>query len=370
MAADTHLERLEAVKASGTSRRLRRTGSALVFVAIGAALGIGVVWALTVTGGIESPPPRAAGHFITATAKQGSIASTLRLSVTASWDPQPASRSQSTGVLTSVNATGVVSTEGTLLYTVDLRPVVLGFGDVPAFRPLQAGATGEDVTELQNFLHRRGFYLGTADGSMGSGTVAALRAWQRSEGLTPDGVEQPGDIVWVPQASFGYELDPAMMKGITLTIGANVLNALPSAPQFILPVSQDQSALIPTGTRVEFSFGQNKWEGYASAVIQDPKTSTLSIALVPKGQPTICGTNCASVPLNGQSTAVGTVFLTEPSEGIVIPTSAITTTSDDAYVTTVSGKRMRVIVTVSSSGQSIVTGIPAGTSVRVLQESH
>lgn len=43
------------------------------------------------------------------------------------------------------------------------------------------------ILELQVELHRRGFSCGSIDGTMGAQTIAALRAWQRSQGIRESG---------------------------------------------------------------------------------------------------------------------------------------------------------------------------------------
>lgn len=53
---------------------------------------------------------------------------------------------------------------------------------------LREGASGADVTLLQARLKERGFSPGSIDGTFGSGTEAAVIAFQRSQGLLPDGV--------------------------------------------------------------------------------------------------------------------------------------------------------------------------------------
>ena len=47
----------------------------------------------------------------------------------------------------------------------------------------------EESKRLQLLLTMRGFYAGDIDGDIGSGSRAAIRDFQRSAGLTPDGVE-------------------------------------------------------------------------------------------------------------------------------------------------------------------------------------
>ncbi|HSP77576.1 MAG TPA: peptidoglycan-binding protein [Myxococcaceae bacterium] len=56
---------------------------------------------------------------------------------------------------------------------------------------LREGARGEPVRALQNRLNALGFNAGGADGSFGPKTLAAVKAFQRAKGLTPDGVVGP-----------------------------------------------------------------------------------------------------------------------------------------------------------------------------------
>jgi len=56
---------------------------------------------------------------------------------------------------------------------------------------LQVGATGADVRALQQRLIEKGFSPGSVDGTFGPGTQAAVKAFQRSEGLLADGIAGP-----------------------------------------------------------------------------------------------------------------------------------------------------------------------------------
>lgn len=53
---------------------------------------------------------------------------------------------------------------------------------------LRAGSTGTQVKKLQQALKSRGLYTGKIDGVYGSGTTAAVKAFQKQKGLTRDGV--------------------------------------------------------------------------------------------------------------------------------------------------------------------------------------
>lgn len=51
----------------------------------------------------------------------------------------------------------------------------------------QQGSTGSVVTQIQQKLRSWGYYAGSVDGVYGSKTVAAVKYFQRSNGLTADG---------------------------------------------------------------------------------------------------------------------------------------------------------------------------------------
>ena len=56
---------------------------------------------------------------------------------------------------------------------------------------LREGASGPDVTALQRKLQERGFSPGQIDSEFGPATEAAVMAFQRSQGLLPDGIVGP-----------------------------------------------------------------------------------------------------------------------------------------------------------------------------------
>lgn len=55
----------------------------------------------------------------------------------------------------------------------------------------QRGSSGNGVTQVQTKLKNLGFYNGSIDGIYGSGTESAVKAFQRSRGLTADGKAGP-----------------------------------------------------------------------------------------------------------------------------------------------------------------------------------
>ncbi|MDD6049861.1 MAG: peptidoglycan-binding protein [Clostridiales bacterium] len=61
-------------------------------------------------------------------------------------------------------------------------------------RTLRYGMSGDDVAYTQQRLYSLGYFTGTRDGQFGSGTLSAVKAFQRKNGLTSDGVVGPATI--------------------------------------------------------------------------------------------------------------------------------------------------------------------------------
>ncbi len=59
-------------------------------------------------------------------------------------------------------------------------------------RTLRKGYTGDDVKSVQSRLQELGYYTGSLDGNYGSGTMAAVKAFQGRNGLKQDGIAGSG----------------------------------------------------------------------------------------------------------------------------------------------------------------------------------
>jgi peptidoglycan hydrolase-like protein with peptidoglycan-binding domain len=60
---------------------------------------------------------------------------------------------------------------------------------------LKQGASGEVVKQLQSALKDLGYDAGAVDGKFGAQTERAVKAFQKAQGITVDGVV--GDITWL-----------------------------------------------------------------------------------------------------------------------------------------------------------------------------
>ena len=68
---------------------------------------------------------------------------------------------------------------------------------------LRVGSSGEEVKTLQTKLKRWGYYTGSIDGVFGSGTKKAVIAFQKKNGLTPDGIVGPATLKALGMQSSG-----------------------------------------------------------------------------------------------------------------------------------------------------------------------
>ena len=111
------------------------------------------------------------------------------------------------GTLTSLPSAGQVIRQGQVLYTTDLTdPVVLLYGSVPDWRPLDEGVTGADVTQLNHDLVNLG-YADSADISalgwdyFSWETAYGVQRLQSAEGISsPTGSLAARSVVFEPEA--------------------------------------------------------------------------------------------------------------------------------------------------------------------------
>ena len=87
-----------------------------------------------------------------------------------------------------------------------------------SMRILRYGSSGEDVRQMQELLIKAGFSCGSsgADGEFGSGTKAAVEAFQAAHGLTVDGEYGPDTAAVLQNMSYTFSPE-IIQKGSTGT---------------------------------------------------------------------------------------------------------------------------------------------------------
>ncbi|HEX4186749.1 MAG TPA: peptidoglycan-binding domain-containing protein [Solirubrobacteraceae bacterium] len=108
------------------------------------------------------------------------------------------------GTFTWLPAVGAVIGRGGTLFRLNNEPVALMYGSLPAYRALKLGVSdGPDVRQLDINLVDLGFdpYGAIAENEhFGEATAAAVRRWQKAEGLAQTGEVELGRVVFAPGA--------------------------------------------------------------------------------------------------------------------------------------------------------------------------
>ncbi|WP_425955660.1 peptidoglycan-binding domain-containing protein [Xylanimonas sp. McL0601] len=295
------------------------------------------------------------------------------LPVTARWPAHPAGTGASEGTVTGISAKpGQEVRPGDVLFTVDLRPVVVAQGQVPSFRELAAGSHGEDVAQLQSLLIGLGHLRGKASGRFDSSTTTAVRAWQRALGIDPDGVVHSGDVVYVPAVPARIVLDDTVRVGARVTAGQQVVSIVEATPQFTVTVGSGQQAdTVPTtGTTVDIQGPDGKvWHGVV-ADATTTETGDVTLRLDGAGGGPVCGTDCSALPYTSQDVVLSARVVTTPDvSGPAVPPAALGTAADGTrFVKLLDGTRVTVTVKAADASRAVVTGVDVGTVVRLFAD--
>jgi hypothetical protein len=146
--------------------------------------------------------------------------------------------------------------QGQQIYQASGTPVVLLYGNVPAYRDLSEGMTGADVTELNTDLVKLGYATATALGPRSgwdyfSGETAyALGLLQTHLGLTVTGTLPLGQAVFLPGAIQVTALGTGSVPGAAATSGATVLTGSSLTPVVTVDLDASFQTQVAVGNKV------------------------------------------------------------------------------------------------------------------------
>ena len=159
--------------------------------------------------------------------------------------------SRSSGTITSVVEAGTTLEEGDVLYTVDGEPVVLLYGDTPAYRALREGRddlVGDDVLQLEEALDALGYNSSgslSVDGEFTSYTADLVEDWQADLGAPEDGSVDLGEVVFLPGPVTVLQVSAAV--GDSVNDGREVMTVTGSETMSGPDVQQLEAALAAFG---------------------------------------------------------------------------------------------------------------------------
>lgn len=188
------------------------------------------------------------------------------------------------GTVTWLPAVGQVISQGQPLYRVNGEPVVLLYGATPAYRDLSEGDSGSDVQQLNTDLAALGYDADASSDYFGSGTRAAVEAWQNDNGLTEDGVLHLAQAVVLPGA-IRVTTVQAVLGG---TAGGPVLQATATTRQVDVQLDATQQSDVKVGDQVVITLPDNSTTpgrvtkvGTVATTPSSGGTSTVDVQITP-----------------------------------------------------------------------------------------
>jgi len=161
---------------------------------------------------------------------------------------------------TGLPAVGQVVRQGQALYSVNGSPVVLLYGDVPAYRSLSEGMSGADVKQLNADLvalkEATSAQLDPHSDYFGAATASALDSLQSKLGVTQTGSLALGQAVFLPTAARVTSV--AASVGSPAQAGAQVLQASSMTRQVVAQVDATQQSDVTAGDRVTITLPDNQ----------------------------------------------------------------------------------------------------------------
>jgi peptidoglycan hydrolase-like protein with peptidoglycan-binding domain len=240
-------------------RRARVIGLVVAALLLAGATAIGAIWALNGTQAKAAQTDASSAGTTTVAVARTDVVSRLRVNGTLGYGASQPLISHSQGTITAMAAEGTIVQRGQTLYEVDGLPVVLFYGDRPAWRTLAPGVSdGPDVTQLQQNLIALGYATSSnlnANGHFGSATTAAVKRWQKALGLSQTGSVELGQIVFLPGSVRvgAHQVEPgAQAGGVIMNVSSTtrvVTVDLDATKQTLVKVGDQVQVIMPnTGT--------------------------------------------------------------------------------------------------------------------------
>ncbi len=168
----------------------------------------GAILAAIVVAGSDDPSPLTGDVASEPLVVEVTVSSRLddyRVALTLNGLPPPTLEAVGlSGRVTDVNvASGATLTSGDPILAVEDIERLAMVADSPLWRDLGSGDDGADVERLQRFLTDLGYDTGGVDGSVGRGTLAAIRAFNDDYGWDqPSGLFRSGAVIWIGETEF------------------------------------------------------------------------------------------------------------------------------------------------------------------------
>lgn len=302
---------------------------------------------------------------------EGTVEQFQSFTAQARWDAVPAATAGLSGTVTSVGVeqgAALAAGQGSILYTIDLVPVVVFAGAVPAFRDLEVGVSGADVGQLQEGLAALGFASGPADGRFDSAVASAVRAWQSSLGLESSGRVVDGQVRFISTLPATVVLADGITVGRELSGAEDAILVLPTAPDFSIPLSPDQRNLVPLDAAVAISHPGGEWPAMILRVteLSEDGQPVLRLHLGAVDGAAVCAQDCDLVAVRGITDFPARIIVVPTTTGPLVPAAAVQTDALGATsVVLADGGTRAVTILAQAQGRAVVDGVEVGEQIQL-----
>jgi hypothetical protein len=283
------------------------------------------------------------------------------------------------GTYTWLPTVGQVIRQGQVIYQVSGAPVVLLYGNVPAYRELSEGMTGADVTELNADLVMLGFATATALGPksgwdyFGAETAYALGLLQARLGLAQTGTLPLGQAVFQPGAIQVTGLGSGALPGAPATAGSVALTASSLTPVVTIDLDASLQTEVAVGNTVSVTLPDGATTpGVISSVSTASASSSTSASSASSGDGSGSGAATITVLVSladpkaarglNQAPVQVTITTGSVSNALIAPVDALLALPGGGYAVEVTGPGGHHLVTVTpgmfddAAGMVQVTG--------------
>ena len=166
------------------------------------------------------------------------------------------------------------------------------------------GSRGSEVTQIQTKLKRWGYYNGSVDGIYGSQTVAAVKYFQRKNGLTADGIAGPATL-----KAMGIYSSSSSSSSSSNSSNVNLLSRVVYSESRGEPYSGQVAVAAVVLNRVKSSSFPNTISGvvYQSGAFDAVRDGQINLT------PNSTAIKAAQDALNGWDPSYGAIYYFNPS---------------------------------------------------------
>jgi hypothetical protein len=276
-----------------THRRGGRSWVVAGVVVVVIAAGVIVAAAAGVFKGSGSAGPGAAGttyRTSTAVVKRETLTSQSSLSGTLADSGSYTIVNQATGTVTTLPAVGKTVRQGGVLYQVSGAPVVLLYGNVPAYRDMSAGLTGADVREFNKAMIALGhttradvLAAGLGMGYFSAATTAAWEDYQTALGITvPSATVTLGQVAFLPTAVKIGAWETGITPGTSAAPGTALMTGTSPVPQVTINLDPSLETEIKAGDKVGIDLpAGGATTGVVTSVSKVASTNASGVTSVP-----------------------------------------------------------------------------------------